>query len=89
MKERITRAEVAAYKREILDKTVLVTPETAAEILSVSPRTVRRYLQEGILPAYHPRRSETRHQRGLPRGTRILASDLREFVRSIRLEGSG
>lgn len=80
-KIRITQAEVDAYKREILQSTVVVTVETAAEILSCSVRHVKTLMDEGHL---------TRHNRHAGRahcnGDRILAAELQEYVRSIRMK---
>ena len=76
--ERITMRDVREYKREVLDQTVLVTPAVAAEILSVSERTVRRLVRDGEITGYA-------RQRG-SRGLRILARELKEYVDSIRVE---
>lgn len=76
IKERITRVEIDAYKREILDQCVLVPLEEAATILAVSPRTLRRRVEEGLIPTY----SDTPDREN----TRFLASELREYVRRMR-----
>lgn len=78
MTERITRSDVVAYKREILEQTVLVAPREAAQMLSCSERTVYRLVCEGEIHAY----CRTRGSRGL----RILASELREYVASIKID---
>ena len=78
MTERITRSDVVAYKREILEQTVLVAPREAAQMLSCSERTVYRLVREGEIHAY----CRTRGSRGL----RILASELREYVASIKID---
>ena len=78
MTERITRSDVIAYKREILEQTVLVAPREAAQMLSCSERTVYRLVREGEIHAY----CRTRGSRGL----RILASELREYVASIKID---
>lgn len=76
--ERITRREVETYKREVLQQTVLVTVDQAAEVLAVSPDTVLRLVRNGRIPSYgeHGPRSK---------GIRLLAAELREYVRSIRI----
>jgi hypothetical protein len=74
--ERITRADVSNYKREILESSVLVTVEVAAEILSKSTKSVHRYLQEGRLTAYDPSGRVTN-------GVRIRAAELRDYVKNI------
>ena len=76
VRERITRAEIEAYKREILDQTVLITLDDAAAVLAVSPRTLRRRVEEGLIPTY----SDTPDREN----TRFLASELREYVRQMR-----
>lgn len=78
MNERITRSDVTSYKREILEQTVLVAPSEAAMILSCSERTVHRLVREGEVHGYG------RNIGG--RGLRLLASELREYVRSIRVD---
>lgn len=77
-KVRITRQEIDAYKREILEETVLVTIKDAAHMMQVSESTVRRRIDEGRLPVYGAKGREAN-------GLRILASELREYVKSIRL----
>lgn len=74
--ERITAQDVTEYKRELLDQTVLVAAPEAARILSCSERTVRRLVQEGSIHAYN------RPGRAL----RLLASELREYVRSLKVD---
>jgi len=70
--------DVEAYKREILDESVLVTPNVAAEILSCSERTVYNLVRDGHLHGY----SRSRGSRGL----RIMARELRDYVNSIRID---
>lgn len=76
MNERITRMDIETYKREILDRTVLVSLEDAAQIMAVSPRTLRRRVDEGLLPIY----SDTPDRGNI----RFLASELSEYVRRMR-----
>ncbi len=76
--ERITMRDVEQYKREVLDRTVLVTPAVAAEILSVSERTVYNLVRDGRINGY----ARTRGTRGL----RIMARELKEYVESIRVD---
>lgn len=78
MSERITRADVAQYKRELLDQTVLVAPAEASQILACSERTVHRLVRDGEIHAY---RSSTRL-----RGLRLLASELRDYVHSLKID---
>jgi len=81
IKERITRQEIDSYKREILEQTVVITIQDAATILSCSTSTVRSLVREGRI-IQHNRHGNSRRCSG----TRILASELREYVRSIRIE---
>jgi len=76
MTAHITRAEVEAYKREILEQSVLIDIDTAAEILSVSTRTIRRRVDEGMIATY----SDTPDREN----TRFLASELRNYVKRMR-----
>jgi len=81
IKERISRQEIDSYKREILEQTVVVTMQDAAKILSCSTSTVRALVREGLISEHN------RHGHGRPcAGTRILASELREYVKSIRVD---
>lgn len=76
MTREITRVEIDAYKREVLERTVLVTLEDAAVMLAVSTRTIKRRVEEGMLPIY----SDTADRSNI----RFLASELREYVRRMR-----
>lgn len=78
MMERITRKDVTAYKLEFLEQTVLVAPAEAASILACSERTVHRLVRDGEVHAYGRSKGS--------RGLRLLASELREYVRSIKIE---
>lgn len=76
--ERLTRDEIAARKREIIDSILLVDVHAAAEALSVSQETVYRMVREGEIHAY------TRNLNA--RGMRFLARELQDYVRSIKVE---
>jgi len=78
MVEKITHRDVAEYKREVLENSVLVAPPVVADILSCSERTVHRLVQDGDLHAYN------RNVSG--RGLRILARELQEYVQSIKID---
>lgn len=82
-KTRITPADIAAFKREMLEKSVMVTPEAAASILAVSLRTLRRYLETGRLAYYNPHVNQPGELR---RGNKIRAVDLAAFVASMRVD---
>lgn len=75
--ERITRQDLLDYKREILDQTVLVAAPEAASMLACSERTIHRLVREGRVHAY-----------GSPgvKGLRFLASELRDYVRGLRID---
>lgn len=72
----ITRNEIESYKREIMEQSVLVDIDTAAAMLSVSTRTIRRRVEEGLLATY----SDTPDREN----TRFLASELRNYVHRMR-----
>ena len=75
--ERISRQDVLAYKREILEQTVLVAPAEAALILACSERTIHRLVRDGEVHAYGRSKGS--------RGLRLLASELRSYVASIKI----
>lgn len=76
MTEQITMRDVEQYKREILEQSVLIDIDTAAQILSVSTRTIRRRVDEGMIATY----SDTKDREN----TRFLASELRNYVKRMR-----
>lgn len=78
IEERITRREIEACKREMLEQSILVTIEQSAEILAVSPDTVLRLVRNGRLPAYSENGPRSK-------GVRLLAAELREYVKSIKI----
>jgi len=78
MNERITPRDVAAYKREVLEQSVLVTPSVAGDILSCSERTVHNLVRDGDLHGYARNKGR--------RGLRILAKELQEYVGSIKID---
>lgn len=78
VKERITRQEIDAYKREMLEQSVLVRLDEAAAILAVSRSTVVNRVNEGRLTPYN--------DNGNRKGLRFLASELKRYVREMRQE---
>ncbi len=80
MRERITRREIEAYKREILDQTVLVGKDEAAAMLAISPRTLERRVEEKKIEAYNDNTTN--------KNMRFLASDLRDYVRRMKIDTS-
>ena len=74
----ITRVEIDSFKREILESCTLLRLKDAAKVLAVHPTTVLRRIEEGKIAAYGDNRSRQH--------LRILASDLRDYVREMRLE---
>lgn len=81
VKQRITAEDIEAYKREILDGSVLVSGADAAKVLACSTRKVYDLVREGRIAAYNERH-------GL-KGVRFLASDLRDYVSSLKLDLDG
>jgi excisionase family DNA binding protein len=76
VKERITRKEIDAYKREILETCTLIRLDEAATMLAVSHTTVLRRVEEGRLAAYSDNSTS--------KGVRFLASELQRYVREMR-----
>lgn len=76
-RERITRVEIDGYKREILEQSVLLSPQDVSRALSCSERKVYDLVRSGRLTGY----SENRKVKGL----RILAAELRDYVQSLRI----
>jgi len=76
IKERITRSEIDAYKREVLEQSVLVRLDEAAAILAVHPRTVLRRVETGAITPYND--NTTR------KNVRFLASELQRYVKEMR-----
>lgn len=77
-RERITRLEVEVYKREVLEHSVLVSPQEVSRILSCSDRKVYELVKSGKLTGY----GENRGTKGL----RILAAELREYVQGLKID---
>ena len=77
-REKITRLEVEAYKREVLEQSVLVSPQEVSRILSCSDKTVYRLVRSGKLTGYGDNRGS--------KGLRILAAELCEYVKSIKID---
>jgi len=75
-KERLTRQEIQAYKREMLEACILVSLDEAAAILAVSRTTVLRRVDEGRLSAYN--------DNSTGKGLRFLASELQRYVREMK-----
>ncbi len=78
MKQRITQHDIDKYKRDILEQSVLVCAREAASILACSERSVHRLVQEGALAAYGKNSGS--------KGRRFLASELRDYVRSLKID---
>lgn len=71
-------SDVEGYKREVLEESVLVAPAEAARILSCSKRKVYDLVKCGDLHGY------SRNPGG--RGLRLLAAELADYVRSIKID---
>jgi len=78
---RIPPQAIELYDREVLEQTTLLTLEQVADRINFSKSTVRTLIRTGELSAY------SRHgTRGSCNGLRVLAADLSEYVRSIRVD---
>jgi excisionase family DNA binding protein len=73
---RITRDEIDAYKREVLESSVLIRLDEAAAIMAVSRSTVINRVNDGRLTPYN--------DNGNQKGLRFLASELQRYVRAMR-----
>ena len=78
VQERITRRDIDAYKRELLEQSVLVRLDEAASIMAVSRSTIIRRIEEGKLTPYNDNGNGNR------KGLRFLASELRDYVKQMR-----
>lgn len=76
VREMITRREIDAYKREVLEQSVLVRLDEASAILAVSTRTVLRRIEEGKLTPYNDNPTN--------KNIRFLASELQRYVKDMR-----
>lgn len=76
-RERITRLEIDGYKREILEQSVLLSPQDVCRALACGERKVYDLVRSGRLTGY----SENRKTKGL----RILAAELRDYVVSLKI----
>ena len=79
-KVRITRQEIDAYKREVLEQSVLVRLDEAAAILAIHPRTLQRRVEEGRIQTYNDNHTK--------KGMRFLASELRVYVSEMKIDTS-
>lgn len=77
-RQRITAEDIEAYKREILEQSVLVTGADAARVLACSTSKVYGLARGGKLRAYNERPGV--------KGLRFLAAELRDYVRSIEID---
>lgn len=77
VRERITPEDVRAYKREVLERSLLIAPAEVSRILACSPRKVYDLVRSGRLTGY----SENRKAKGL----RILAAELLEYVDGLKV----
>ena len=75
----ITRADIEAYKREILEQSVLVRLRDAAVVAATTPRKLMNDIRDGKLTAYNDRGAGVK-------GVRVLASELQRYVREMRID---
>jgi len=78
---KITQTDVSRSKERFFKECTLVPVEVAAEVLAVHPSTIYRYIQEGRISSYNGSRRRSK-------GVRILANELKEYVRSIKIDRS-
>jgi hypothetical protein len=78
LNQRITHSELEAFKRDVLEKSVLVAPAEAARILSCSERKVYDLVRGGDLHGYNKKRGTA--------GLRLLARELQDYVQSIKID---
>jgi hypothetical protein len=78
IQERITKNDVEIYKREVLERSMLVAPPEAARILACSERTVYDLVRGGYLHGFNRNKGT--------RGLRILARELQDYVQSIKID---
>lgn len=78
---RISVADIDAYKREVLEQSVLLSPREVAKVIGKSPSTVYDLAAAGVLTPHGRIGDDGR----ILKGVRFLASDVREYVRSLRL----
>lgn len=78
-RERITRGDIDAYKREVLEQSVLVPAREARVVLGgCSPRKLYQIMEDGHISGYN--------QSPRSKGLCFLASELRDYVRSIKID---
>lgn len=77
----ITRNDVETYKREILDQVVMVRLPEAAKALACSKSTMTRMVRSGKLRGHST-------SGGISKGIRVLASELREYVKEMQIDTS-
>lgn len=78
IREKISRSDVEMYKQRVLEESVLVSPQEAARILDCGDRKVYDLVRSGRLSGYteNPKR----------KGLRLLASELRDYVKSMKVD---
>jgi len=70
---------ILEYRRKIFEEVQLVTIKKAADILSCSPETVIDLIYDGKIHLYCQFGPTTK-------GRRVLLSELREFIKSKRID---
>lgn len=74
----VTKYDVEQYKRDFLDSTVLVSSRVATQVLSRSARSLNQLVEDGKITAYAEGKASC--------GRRYLASELRSYVESLRVD---
>lgn len=78
MNERITKQAALAFKQDILEQTMLINTAEAATMLGCSERAVIELVRDGQVHAYN--------RNGRAKGVRLLASELKECIHSLRID---
>lgn len=73
-----TTKQITHFKQELIEQTVLITQQDAAKILDCSVPHVTALIRNGCLHAYCRNKGS--------RGVRLLASELMEYVRSLKID---
>ena len=64
---------------------IAVSVERAAELIDVSPTTLRAYIDQGLLPAVKLPSASAKHQGEKSRRVHVLVADLERFAEQHRV----
>lgn len=77
MNEQTTK-QITRFKQELLEQTVLITRYDASKVLDCSVSHITDLIRNGCLHAYCRNKGQ--------RGVRLLASEVIEYVRSLKID---